>query len=181
MRIGIYVGSFNPVHLGHIKVINYLLDHNYVDKVLVIPTLNYWDKNNLIDIKDRINMLKFYETEKIIIDTTHNNYPYTYLLMRALTKEKPNEKLSLVLGSDNIIDFDKWKNYQELLNYHLIVVNRDNLDISSYIEKLGSDSITVINDFPYLPVSSTSIRNDINNPYLDDVVREYIKKNHLYK
>ena len=65
MKIAVYVGSFNPVHKSHIKVVNLVLK-NYVDKVIIVPTLAYWDKKNLIDIKDRINMLKFYENEKII-------------------------------------------------------------------------------------------------------------------
>ena len=77
MRLGIYMGSFNPPHKGHISIINYLLDNNYVDKILVVPTLSYWDKHNLVDIKDRINMLKFYENNKIIIDTKHNDLIYT--------------------------------------------------------------------------------------------------------
>ena len=47
MRIGVFVGSFNPVHKGHIKVANYLLDNDYVDKVIMLPTPNYWHKNNL--------------------------------------------------------------------------------------------------------------------------------------
>ena len=61
MKTGVYVGSFNPPHLGHLHVINFLIDQKYVDKVIVIPTGNYWHKNNIIDIKHRINMLKFYK------------------------------------------------------------------------------------------------------------------------
>ena len=44
MRLGIYIGSFNPVHIGHMDVVNYLLINNYVDRVLIVPTLGYWDK-----------------------------------------------------------------------------------------------------------------------------------------
>ena len=50
MKIGVYVGSFNPVHKGHIKIVNHLIKNKYVDKVLVIPTGNYWDKNDLLSI-----------------------------------------------------------------------------------------------------------------------------------
>ena len=73
MKLGVYVGSFNPVHKGHIKIINHLLDNNYVDKILVIPTGNYWDKNDLEDIRHRINMLKFYENKNIIFASRQNN------------------------------------------------------------------------------------------------------------
>ena len=99
MKLGIYVGSFNPVHNGHLKVINYLLENNLVDKVLVLATPNYWDKQDLIDVKDRINMLKFFETDNIIIDSIHNNYPYTYQVIDSIKKDYKDE-LYLIIGSD---------------------------------------------------------------------------------
>ena len=181
MKLGIYIGSFNPPHKGHIKVVNYLLIKKIVDKVLIIPTMSYWDKTDLISIIDRINMLKIYENKNILIDNKHNNYPYTYELMRVLKKEYPKDKLYLIIGADNIIDFDKWKNYQELLEYNIIVMNRDNIDINYYIKKLGKNNFTILNDYPYISISSTEIRNNLNNKYLDKEVLDYIKKNNLYK
>ena len=86
MKIGIYMGSFNPPHKGHLKVVNHLLKNKYVDKILIVPTLSYWNKNNLVDIKDRINMLKFFENEKIEIDEEHNQYIYTYKLLQVFKK-----------------------------------------------------------------------------------------------
>ena len=86
MRYGVYVGSFNPVHIGHIKVCKYLIDNNYVDKVLILPTPNYWEKDNLVNINDRVEMLKFYEDDNIIVDSTHNNFSYTYEVLRSLKK-----------------------------------------------------------------------------------------------
>ena len=57
MKLGLYVGSFNPVHNGHLKVINYLLDNNIVDKVIVLPTPNYWDKQDIIDVIESISQV----------------------------------------------------------------------------------------------------------------------------
>ena len=116
MRLGVFVGSFNPVHNGHIHIINYLLDNNYLDKVLVLPTPNYWDKNDLIDIDKRVDMLKFFETDKIIIDNVHNNYPYTYQVLDSLKKDYPDDELNLIIGSDNLERFHLWKKYDEILN-----------------------------------------------------------------
>ena len=82
MRLGIYIGSFNPPHKGHKKVMDYLLISKNVDKILVVPTLNYWDKQNLIDINDRIKMLEFYENDSSLIDKEHNQYIYTFELMQ---------------------------------------------------------------------------------------------------
>ena len=180
MRLGVYIGSFNPVHNGHIKLVNYLLDKKIIDKVLIVPTTDYWDKTNLVDIKNRIDMLKFFESDRIIIDEKHNNIKYTYELMRELTSVYDDE-LYLIIGADNIINFDKWMNYEELLNYKIIVMNRNNIDIDSYIKKYNTPNFIVINDFPFLDVSSTEIRNNLDNEYLDKRVLEYIKKNNLYK
>ena len=72
MKIGIFIGSFNPVHKGHMHVVNYLIEHNVVDKVMIIPTLAYWDKNDLADIEDRVNMLKFFESDRIVVEPKYN-------------------------------------------------------------------------------------------------------------
>ena len=56
MKIGVYVGSFNPVHKGHIKIVRHLLKY-FLDKVIVVATQNYWDKKNLINLNDRITIL----------------------------------------------------------------------------------------------------------------------------
>ena len=180
MRLGIYIGSFNPVHKGHIDVVNYLLTNNYIDKVLIVPTLAYWDKDNLAPIIDRINMLKYFENDKIKIDQEHNKYAYTYQFMRALKKNYDDE-LYLIIGADNIIEFDKWKEYQELLKYKIIVMNRDNIDINSYIEKYHSNNFIVVNNYKYIDISSIEIRNNLDSKYLDSKVLKYIKDNNLYR
>lgn len=179
MKLGIYIGSFNPPHKGHIDVVNYLLINNYVDRVLIVPTLGYWNKNNLIDIKHRFNMLKFFENEKVEVDTKHNQYKYTYQLMRALSKDYQDE-LYLIMGADNIIEFDKWKNYQELLKYKIIVMNRDGIDIAKYIEKYHNNNFIIVDNYKSISISSSEIRNNLNNKYLDDKVLKYIKDNKLF-
>lgn len=180
MRLGVYVGSFNPVHIGHIDVVNYLIKEKYVDKVLIVPTLNYWNKFNLIDIKDRINMLKIFENEKIKVDTKNNKYIYTYELLNILSKEYDDE-LYLIMGADNIIEFDKWKNYKELLKYKIIVVNRNNIDINKYIKKYNTNNFIVINDYKFIDISSTELRENLNSKYIDKKVLDYIKKNNLFR
>ena len=180
MRLGVYIGSFNPVHNGHIKLVNYLLDNNYVDKVLIVTTNGYWDKTNLVDVNDRINMLKFFQNDNIIIDETHNDIEYTYELMRSLSNDYKNDDLYLIIGADNIINFNKWKNYEELLKYKIIIMNRDNIDIKSYTDTYKDSNFIIVSNFDYLDVSSTKIRNDLSNEYLDNKVFNYIKMHNLY-
>jgi len=186
MKIGIYVGSFNPPHKGHIKIVNHLIN-NYLDKVIIIPTGNYWEKLDLVNIDDRINMLKFYKNENIIIDSKNNNLEYTYQILNNLKLEYKEDELYLIIGADNIINFDKWMNYKEILTYNLIILNRNNIDILEYLEKLNKkDKYVIVNDLPNIDISSTMIRNNLNNKdydislYIDDYILNYIKENNLY-
>lgn len=181
MKLGIYIGSFNPPHKGHIYVVNYLLDNDVVDKVLIVPTENYWDKNNLVDINHRINMLKFYENESIMVDTKNNGYAYTYELMRKLSEDYYKDILYLVIGADNIINFDKWKNYKELLNYNIIIMNRDGINIEECIKKYPEGNFIILKEFNPINISSTELRENLDNRYLDDKVIQYVKKHNLYK
>lgn len=183
MKIGVYVGSFNPVHIGHINNIKYLLD-NYLNKVYVVPTMNYWNKNDLIDIKYRIEMLKYYESDNIIIDSSNNNLEYTYQVLDYYSKIYNIEDIYLIIGADNIIDFNKWKNIEELLKYNVIVLGRNNIDIKYYINKyrLNENKFKIV-IFNNIDISSTTIRNDIDNnkEYLGSKVYKYIKDNNLYR
>lgn len=179
MKLGLYVGSFNPVHNGHIKVINYLIDNNIVDNVLVLPTPNYWDKHDLIDVEDRINMLKFFENENVIIDSKHNNYPYTYQVMDSVRKDYKDDSISLVIGSDNLIKLHLWKNIDKILENNIIVLRRGNMDINQYLDRYDRSKFTIVDNFENIDVSSTDIREgNYNN--VDPRVLEYIKTNNLY-
>lgn len=181
MKIGIFIGSFNPPHLGHLDIIKYLLNKKYVDKILIVPTKNYWNKTNLIDINKRIAMLKFYENDNIKVDTSNNNYQYTYQLMRKLKKEYSHDELYLIIGADNIINFKKWKNYEELLTYNIIIMTRNNIDILRYTSHL-TGKFTVVNDYNFTDISSTKIRNNVflNKKYLQKDIYHYIIENKLY-
>lgn len=184
MKIGVYVGSFNPVHIGHKYIMDYLFNNNHLDKIIVIPTKEYWDKKNLVDIKHRINMLKFYENEKIIINDYLNDYEYTYEILNVLKRENPNNELYLIIGADNIEKFHLWKNVEEILKHKVIVLNRDDVEIDKYINKFKQkDNFIVIKDFKKIDISSTEIRNNTDKMInkLDEKIYKYIIKNNLYK
>lgn len=178
MRVGVYVGSFNPVHDGHIHVAKYLVNNNIVDKVLLLPTPNYWEKNDLLDVIHRIAMLKFYEEDKIVVDDIHNNYPYTYQVLDALSSDLDDE-LYLIIGSDNLERFHLWKNIDEILKYKIIVLKRGEDDIDMYLNKFNKDNFIIVDDFKYIDISSTEIRNG-RRDFIKKEVIDYIERNNLY-
>lgn len=177
MKIGIYVGSFNPVHKGHIDVANKLIKNNYVDKIYIIPTLGYWNKNKLAPLNDRINMLKLVCSSNIIVDTINNELKYTYQIMDVYKKMYRSDDIKLIIGLDNLNDFHKWMNYDKILNYGLIVVDRNNIKTNI---KYDNMIFALINP---IQISSTEIRNNkkIRSKYLDRKVLKYINDNKLYK
>lgn len=186
MKIGVYVGSFNPVHKGHKAIADFLISNKYVDKIEIIPTGNYWEKNDLIDISDRIKMLKFYEDNNIIINTKLNNLEYTYQILRELNS-KGNE-LYLIIGSDNLPKFHLWKKFEELLNYKIIVIPRNNLRTSDYETQFQNyKNLIFINNFKQINITSTDIRKKIKNgnifelsKLLDKEILNYIIERKLY-
>lgn len=186
MKVGVYVGSFNPVHKGHKAIIDYLLNNKYVDIIEIVPTGNYWDKKDLIDIKDRIKMLEFYKTDRIIINKTLNHLEYTYQILRALKSRE--KELYLIIGSDNLPKFHLWKNFEELLEYKIIVLPRDNMpSFSEIVDFSKQKNFIFVDGFSYKEISSTIIREMIEkgnttnlSGLLDDEVIKYIREKKLY-
>ena len=181
MKLGVFTGSFNPIHNGHIKVMDFLINNNYVDRIIIVATTSYWDKKIDVSLNDRINMIKCINKDYLIVEDKLNNIEYTYMLLNALSKKFKGDELYLIMAADNIVNFDKWKNYQEILNYKVIILNRDNIDIHNYIDKYNSSNFIVIQDFEYIDISSTKLRSNLDNNYLDNKVLKYIKDNKLYQ
>ncbi|MBR4110161.1 MAG: nicotinate-nicotinamide nucleotide adenylyltransferase [Clostridia bacterium] len=187
MRLGVYVGSFDPVHKGHIGVAKYLLDNNIIDKILLIPTESYWDKNDLVDIEHRYRMLKIYENEKIIVSMKYSNFRSTYQILDELTTDFDDD-LYLIIGADNIIKFHLWANVEEILKHKVVVLGRNGIDMEEHIKKFEKDdSFVLLKDFPQMDISSTKIREKIKNSdfedieqYLDKEVIQYVMNNKLY-
>lgn len=185
MRIGVYVGSFNPIHKGHKHVVEFLLSNNYVDKMIVVPTIEYWDKQKLLDLEKREEMINLSFEGKVIVKS-FPSLQYTYQIMKQIQLEFPNDELYLVIGADNLNDLDKWKNVNELSNYYIIVINRGN-EFASVDKFKFKDRFVLLKDFPFLDISSTQIRKLIRckeydkvKEFVDNNVVQYIRDNNLY-
>lgn len=181
MRIGVYVGSFNPVHKGHIEVARHLINENIVDIVLMLPTPNYWDKKDLIDIDKRVAMLKLCEEENIKVDNIHNNHLFTYEVLESLKEDYKDDKLYLIIGADNIEKFYLWKNFDEIMKNKVIVLPRYGINIDSLLSRYDKNRFVIARGFSEINASSTEIRKNTDSSYLDEKVRKYIIENSLYK
>lgn len=168
MRIGIYCGSFDPIHNGHVKIIKTILKENIVDKIFIMPTDDYWNKKINLSFEERkkaisISLKRRVNKNKYIIEEKLSKYQYTYLIFRDLKKIYPKDEFYLIMGGDNVLNFDKWKNYKELLENPLIVINRKNDDLEKSIKKLNPKKYYLLEIEGISDISSTFIRDNIDD------------------
>ena len=184
MRIGVFGGSFNPPHLMHLNIAKDLLRLKYLDKVIFVPTGNKYSKDDLIDIKYRIEMLKIMiiSYDDMIVSDYENQdrVVYTYETLDYFKKKYLDSEIYFILGADNLKQISNWKNSEYILsNYKLLVINRGD-------EKTEVKDNVIVTDILNNDISSTFIRNNIDNDdiikkYLDKNVLEYIRKEKLYE
>lgn len=179
MKIGEYIGSFNPIHNGHLEIAKYLLKNNYLDKVEFIPSGNYWNKQNLASLENRISMIKLAikDENDIIVNEKCSGLGYTYQVREKLN----HDNFYWIIGADNVIDLDKWKEFEILKEDNFIVINRNNIDIEFYMKKHEIKNYIIINDID-INISSTNVRNNIeeNKSMINSKVYDYIVENNLY-
>ena len=146
MKVGIFGGCFNPIHIGHISLVKEVAPNFKLDKILFVPNMNpYYKKTHNISfdlICDMINAAfkdESIDYEISDLESDLNKKYTTYETIKSLTKLKTNETLYLIIGSDQFNELPKWKNYNELKKIiDFIVVNRDPYLIN--IEKLIQDN-----------------------------------------
>ena len=193
MRIGILGGSFNPPHKMHFKMGLDLIDKDYVDKIIYVPTgSKYKYKNNLIADEHRFKMLKLMIKNDFrfeVSDYELKDYVvYTCDTLKYFKEKYPNDEIYFVCGADNLSYVDEWKNGIFLLeNYKFLVIKRYTDDIDEILKRFDKykDNI-IVSDVEPDSLSSTEVRNRIKNnedilELLDKEVYEYINKNNLYE
>lgn len=197
MKIGIFGGTFNPVHLGHINALLKIMDAIKFDKVIVMPDRipPHKQAQNLASGEDRLNMcrLAFDDIPNVEVsdyELKQEGKSYSVLTLRHLKEIYPDDRLYFIMGSDMLLSFDKWYCYEEILSLSsLVCVSRSDDDtekLEPYAEKLrklGGEVIIV----PVEPfeVSSTEIREMLKKNsdctcYLKKNVVQYILSNNLY-
>ncbi|MCL2435500.1 MAG: nicotinate (nicotinamide) nucleotide adenylyltransferase [Lentimicrobiaceae bacterium] len=189
MKIGLYFGSFNPIHNGHLAIADFLMQQALFDQIwlVVSPNNPLKDKNDLASEDDRLNMVKL-AIQDIPYLHAHDiefslpSPSYTIETLKELEKQYPNDEFSLILGADNIENFHKWKHYEEILKrYTLYVYPRSGVAF----EKNMEHPHVVYLEAQLLPVSATEVRDLVQQKkavreYLPDAVAQYIKEKGLY-
>lgn len=193
MKIGVFGGSFNPPHKMHLNIGLELVNKQYVDKVIYVPTgSKYKYKNNLLPDKNRLEMLeiltKKYANLNVNDHELKDEVVYTCETLAYFKELYPNDDIYFVCGADNLSYIDKWKNGEDILNnYKIIAMKRKGEDIDELLEKFKEYKHNiVVADIEQRDISSTDIRERIKNnenvlDVLDKDVYEYIRKNKLYE
>ena len=191
MKIGIFGGSYNPPHNMHLDIAQSLINGGYLDKVIYIPTGDSYNKKGLINFKDRYRMVELMISDynNLSLSDIGNNedYKYTYQTLDYFKNIYKNDELYFICGTDNLNEFDTWREYEYVLkNYKLLVIKRNDDNVDSILSKYkGYEQNIVISNIKPKILSSTIIRNNISDDnikkYLDKKVYKYIVDNELYK
>ncbi len=188
MHIGLYFGSFNPIHTGHLIVANHVIQYTDIDKVwfVVSPHNPLKDSHSLLNEYDRLHLvnLAIDDNQKFRGSNIEFNLPkpsYTIDTLTYLTEKFPLEKFSVIMGADSFQNMPRWKNFEQLVSkYDFVIYKRPGFDI----EDTYGAKITIL-EAPLLQISSTYIRKQIKDKksikYLvPSAVEEYIIANRYY-
>lgn len=197
MKIGIFGGTFNPVHLAHVQIAKACFDALYLDKLLVIPTFipPHKDVGHLAKASERMAMCElairdYPRFEVCDYEILEKDKSYTYRTLEYLHGKYPGSEFFLLMGGDMFLTVQNWRNPLEIYKLAaLCVAQRETgrysaLEIQA--EKLrGEGARCILLNVNPMPLSSTSIRERIGKAedvsvMLDPRVLRYIKENRLY-
>ena len=190
MKIGLFFGSFNPIHTGHLIIANYMANHTNLAEVwlIVSPHNPLKDKRALTNMYDRLEMAKLAteNTENIRVSDVEFSLPkpsYTIDTLAHLHERYPEREFVLIMGADNLASLKKWKNYEVLLkNYEIFVYPRPGAEV----QKWKNHQAITFTDTPLMEISATFIRKAVKESknvqfFLPDKVIEFIDCKGMYK
>ena len=192
MKIGLYFGTFNPIHVGHLIIANHMAEHSDLQEIwmVVTPHNPHKQKNTLLDDRNRYHMVQLATEQYPKIKTSDIEFTlsqpnYTVNTLSHLKDKFPKHTFSLIMGEDNLNSLHKWKNYEYILENHDIYIY-PRLNSGEINEQfIGHKKIHRVGA-PVIELSSTFIRENIKNkknvrPLLPEKVWEEIDYNNFYK
>jgi nicotinate-nucleotide adenylyltransferase len=191
MKIGLFFGSFNPVHVGHLIIANYLVEQSDLTELwlVVSPHNPFKERNTLADDYDRFDMVakSVEDHPKLRASNVEFDLPkpsYTIDTLTYLTEEYPDTEFVLIMGGDNLGSLHKWKNYEQILkNYSIYVYKRPEYDLGDLV---SHPNIKIFGEAPLIEISSTFIRQLIREGksiryWVTEETRDIIESSGLYK
>ncbi len=189
-RIGLFFGSFNPVHVGHMIIANHMVEKTDLDEVwmIVSPHNPLKQKKTLANNYNRLHMVNLAIGENLKIKGSDIEFSlpvpsYTVDTLTHLQEKFDNKDFVLLMGGDNLGSLHKWKNYEVLLEkYQIYVYNRPTYDLGP----LADHPNVEIMEAPLLSISASFIRSNIINGHsiqylVPDTVYKYLDDNPIYK
>jgi nicotinate-nucleotide adenylyltransferase len=191
-KTGLFFGSFNPIHVGHLVIAEYMAEFTDLDQVwfVVSPQNPLKPAKSLLSEKQRISMVRLaieddnrFKASTIEFDMPKPSYTINTLVL--LSEKYPSHKFALIMGLDNLATLHKWKNYEQILKGYEIYVypRKEETPVPKEFEKHPSVKIT---EAPVMELSSTFIRDAIKakkdvRHMMPAKVAQYVQEMHFYK
>jgi nicotinate-nucleotide adenylyltransferase len=204
MKIGLYFGTFNPIHVGHLVIANYMADYTDLEQVwlVVTPHNPLKDKSSLLNDRHRYHLVQegIYDNPKLKVSDIEFKLPqpsYTVSTLTYLQEQFPKHEFSIIMGEDNLRTFHKWYNHEVILDKHKLYVYprvltmQEEHEVKTISHDLLNDcrshkNVIICDDAPVMKVSSSFIRDAIKNGkdvryLLTEPVYKYIDEMNFYK
>lgn len=189
MNIGLYFGSFNPIHIGHLIIANHVLNETSINKVwfIVSPQNPFKESKTLLNEFDRLHLVRLATQDDNRIKSSDIEFglpkpSYTSNTLAFLSEKYPAYKFSLIMGSDSYQNLDKWKNFETIINnYSIYVYKREGYEVKNIFI-----NPPIMLNAPIIEISASQIREYIKSGksirYLvPEIVREEIETRKFYK
>jgi nicotinate-nucleotide adenylyltransferase len=188
MHIGLYFGTFNPVHNGHLAIAAQMYEQGLFDAVwfVVSPNSPFKEYSGLLDEYKRLDLVRVAIKEMPYCSASDIEFAmeqpsYTYLTLRKLKEKYPKDIFSIIMGEDNLEGIEKWKNYEEILQNHSIFV----YPRTGIQQRKNWENVFYI-DFPLLNISSSLVREQLKEGksienLVPKNVAKIIEKEQFYK
>lgn len=189
-KIGIYSGSFNPIHHGHVMLANYLVEFSDLDELwfVVTPQNPLKKKEDLLDDDERLKMVQLAlgDDPRFHVSDIEMHLPtpsYTINTLTSLSEQNPDTEFVFICGMDSLQNMKHWREYQKILdNYELLVFPREGYDGG---ELINYPSVTVLKT-PILEISSTFIRQCVKEGrdvrhFMPEKAFAYMKEQGFYE
>ncbi len=191
MKIGLFFGSFNPIHIGHLALANYFVEFTDLQKLwfVVSPQNPLKKRSTLLEDYHRLNLVRLaienYES-RFFASNIEFDMPkpsFTIDTLTYLSEKYPENEFVLIMGADNLVSLHKWKNYDQIIKkYKIFVYPRPDFDV----EKVKIDVNYTIVDAPLIEISSSFIRKSIKEGknidfFLHSAVAKYVDEMNFYK